>query len=442
MPTIVKMPKWGLTMTAGTVVDWISSEGDEVSEGDPMLTVETEKAVDDVPSPADGILYRIVASSGSEVPVSAPVAIILAPGESLSDDEIAALMSAASPAAAASSGGTGAVRAAREARAASRDKGGRINASPAARKLATELGINLADVEATGPGGRITSDDVERAAAESGDTGPEERDIPIGDDRHIHALLTGPRAAQPIVFLHGLGGSLGTWQIVLGGLAETHRVIGLDLPGHGASAKADPSKTDYSVEGHAAAIAESLHGLGLKNAIVVGHSLGGAVALALAEGNPGLIRAMILIDSAGLGTEIGAELLQLMAGEPGPDTARSLLELFMADQKLVNKRAIDEMAGNQLSEGGWAAQQATTNAAFSNGKQTDYSAVRVQNVSHPVLLIWGENDHVIPVDHAVHAVRSLPDAILAVLPGIGHVPQVEQPDVVTRHIDRFARSLG
>jgi pimeloyl-ACP methyl ester carboxylesterase len=131
-----------------------------------------------------------------------------------------------------------------------------------------------------------------------------------------------------------------------------------------------------------------------------------------------------------------------MAGEPGPDTARSLLELFMADQKLVNKRAIEEMAGNQLCEGGWAAQQATTNTAFSNGKQTDYSAVRVQNVSHPVLLIWGENDHVIPVDHAVHAVRSLPDALLAVLPGIGHVPQVEQPDVVTRHIDRFARSLG
>jgi pimeloyl-ACP methyl ester carboxylesterase len=438
MPTIVKMPKWGLTMTAGTVVDWISSEGDSVSEGDPMLTVETEKAVDDVPSPADGILYRIVASSGSEVPVSAPVAIILAPGESLSDDEIAALMSAASPAAAVSSSGTGGARPARESRAASRDEGGRINASPAARKLAAELGIDLAEVEATGPGGRITSDDVERAAAESGDTGPEERDIQIGDGRHIHALLAGPRAAQPLVFLHGLGGSLSTWQIVLGGLAEQHRVVALDLAGHGASDKADPSEADYSIHGHSAAIADSLKALGLKNAIVVGHSLGGAVAMTLAVENPGMVKALVLIDSAGLGSEIGSELLRLMAGHPGPDTARALLALFLSDLKLVNKRAIDDMAANQLAEGGWAAQQATSNAAFPDGQQ---AAVAVGIVSQPVLLIWGENDRVIPVQHALSAVGSFADAILTILPGIGHVPQVEQPETVIRAIGRFARSL-
>ncbi len=56
MPTIVKMPKWGLTMTAGTVTDWLRGEGEEVSAGDPLLTVETEKAVNDVEAPADGIL--------------------------------------------------------------------------------------------------------------------------------------------------------------------------------------------------------------------------------------------------------------------------------------------------------------------------------------------------------------------------------------------------
>jgi pyruvate dehydrogenase E2 component (dihydrolipoamide acetyltransferase) len=439
MPTIVKMPKWGLTMTAGTVVDWISSEGDEVSEGDPMLTVETEKAVDDVPSPADGILYRIVADSGSEVPVSAPVAIILAPGESLSDEEITALVSAASPAVAAPSDRAVGAGQAREARAASRDKSGRINASPAARRLAAELGIDLAEVEATGPGGRITSDDVERAAAESGDTGPEERDIVIADGRHIHVLLAGPRAAQPLVFLHGLGGSLSTWQIVLGGLAEQYRVVALDLPGHGASAKADPVEVDYSIPGHSAATAESLNILGLKNVIIVGHSLGGAIAMSLAAENPSLVKALVLIDSAGLGSEIGAELLRLMTGEPGPETARALLELFLSDLKLVNKRAIDDMAANQLAEGGWAAQQATANAAFPGGEQT---AVAAEQVSQPVLLIWGEDDRVIPVDHALSAVRSFPDAILAVLPGIGHVPQVEQPEAVTRAIDRFARSLG
>ncbi|CAN5530992.1 acetoin dehydrogenase dihydrolipoyllysine-residue acetyltransferase subunit [soil metagenome] len=442
MPTIVKMPKWGLTMTAGTVVDWISAEGSEVSEGEPLLIVETEKAVDDVPAPADGILYRIVAGSGSEVPVSAPVAVILAPGESLSEDELTALVSAASPAAAAPAGSGSGSKAPREARSASRDRSGRVNASPAARKLAAELGVDLADVDATGPGGRITSDDVERAASGADDAGPEERDIPIANDRHIHALIAGPHTAQPILFLHGLGGSLGSWQIVLGGLAGQYRVVALDLPGHGASAKTEPSQADYSITGHAYAIGESLDLLGLKDTILVGHSLGGAVALSLASMQPGLVRGLVLIDSAALGTEISSGLLDLMAGEPGPETARELLDLFMEDKKLVTHRAIDEMAGNQLSEGGWQAQQATANAAFAGGKQSDYSAERLEQMTTPVLLIWGELDRVIPAAHGASAVSALPDAVLAVLPGVGHVPQVEQPDTVTRYIDRFARSLG
>ena len=86
MATLVKMPKWGLTMTAGTVTDWLHDEGAEVSEGDPMLTVETEKAVNDVEAPADGVLVKIVAAQGEEVPVSGPVAIIAAPGETISEE--------------------------------------------------------------------------------------------------------------------------------------------------------------------------------------------------------------------------------------------------------------------------------------------------------------------------------------------------------------------
>src|SRR6478735_6604347 len=139
MATVVKMPKWGLTTTTGTVTDWLRDEGSEISEGDPLLTVETEKAVNDIEAPANGILLKIVAGQGSEVPVSGPIAIITAPGESLSDGEIADLIASTAPkkggaAAAKSSGGAGS---AREGRSASRDDSGRINASPAARKLAS-----------------------------------------------------------------------------------------------------------------------------------------------------------------------------------------------------------------------------------------------------------------------------------------------------------------
>jgi pyruvate dehydrogenase E2 component (dihydrolipoamide acetyltransferase) len=440
MPTIVKMPKWGLTMTAGIVVDWLSAEGAEVSEGDPLLTVETEKAVDDVPAPAGGILYRIVAAAGSEVPVSAPVAVIVAADETVTDEDLATLVREASPAAATAEAGGAAAGRTREARAATRDRGGRINASPAARKLAAELGVDLETVDATGPGGRITSEDVERAAAESGEPAVEERDLALADDRTIHALFAGPRKAQTLVFVHGLGGSLSTWQIVLGGLADEWRLIAIDLPGHGQSAKT--AGADYSIAGHAAAVAEALEGAGVRDAIVVGHSLGGAVALRLASEQPGPVRGLALIDSAGLGEEVGADLLASMAGEPGPETARALLELFMADQKLVSPRAVEEMAGNQTAEGGWTAQQATANAAFASGQQSGIDREALRSVTQPALVIWGERDRVIPVDHAYAAARTLPDAVVAVLPGIGHVPQVEAPERVTTLIRRFARSLG
>ena len=79
MPTLVIMPKWGLTMQSGTITDWIVNEGDAVSAGDPLLTVETEKAVNDVEAPADGVVLKIVATTGDEVPVSGPIAVIAAP---------------------------------------------------------------------------------------------------------------------------------------------------------------------------------------------------------------------------------------------------------------------------------------------------------------------------------------------------------------------------
>ena len=150
MPTIVTMPKWGLTMTSGTITGWSREEGDPVTEGVPLLTVETEKAVDDVEAPASGVLRKIVAGVGSEVPVMGAVAVITAPGEDLSDDDVQALV-ATSSGATATAGGT-APRVVREGRQAARDASGRVNASPAARKRAGELGVDLTTVEATGPG--------------------------------------------------------------------------------------------------------------------------------------------------------------------------------------------------------------------------------------------------------------------------------------------------
>ncbi|HLL51593.1 MAG TPA: alpha/beta fold hydrolase, partial [Thermomicrobiales bacterium] len=278
MPTIVTMPKWGLTMTSGTITGWSREEGDPVTEGTPLLTVETEKAVDDVEAPASGVLRKIVADVGSEVPVMGAVAIITAPEEVLTDDEVQALVATSSVAAAAPDGAV--PRAAREARQATRDVGGRVSASPAARKRAGELNIDLAAVEATGPGGRITSEDVERAAdaMTASAAAPRAEVVEAADGTRVAVLLAGsPDAAETIVFLHGLGGSQSTWASVLGDFAGSYRVAAVDLPGHGASDKPSTDVTDYSVAGLAGKVGEVMESLDIAPAVLVGHSLGGAV---------------------------------------------------------------------------------------------------------------------------------------------------------------------
>ncbi len=441
MATVVKMPKWGLTMTVGTVTDWLYEEGAEVSEGDAMFTVETEKAVNDVESPANGVLVKIVAPQGEEVAVSGAVAIIAAPGEVVSDEQIAALIAEASPQKKVAVAGAAGAAGGRSGRTASRDDTGRVNASPAARRLAQELGVDLAAVTATGPEGRITSDDVERTAAEANlDPTPREERVALDDGRELNVLLAGAGSGAPLVFLHGLGGSQSTWQVVLGDLVEHVRVAAIDLPGHGSSDKTIDS--DYSIGGLASAVIDAIGKLKLQKPILVGHSLGGAVALRIAIDHADAISGVVAIDSAGLADGISAELTGLMAGVAGPETARGLLELFYQDQKLVVDRGVTEMAQSQTAEGAWDAQQAVAAAAFADGRQLPAARISPASVAVPVQLIWGEHDRVLPMDHAIQALPLFADASLAIVQGVGHVPQVENATRTALLIHRFAQSIA
>ena len=442
MPTIVTMPKWGLTMTSGTITGWSREEGDPVTEGVPLLTVETEKAVDDVEAPASGVLRKIVAAVGSEVPVMGAVAVITAPGEDLSDEDVQALVTTTSEATAAAGGA--APRVAREGRQAARDASGRVNASPAARKRAGELGIDLATVEATGPGGRITSEDVERAAVAvaASAAAPRTEVVELADGTKIAALLAGPAdATETIVFLHGLGGSQSTWASVLGHFAETYRVAAVDLPGHGASDKPSPASTDYSISGIAAKLGEFLEKLELAPSILIGHSLGGATALQLALDRPKLVRALVLVDSAALGLEINDELLDRIESAPSRDEARRLLELFFEDRRFVLERGINDMHAARNAQGADDAVKAIAASAFTRRGQDLVLVDRLGELEVLLLVIWGELDRVIPSRHAVAALTALPTAWLEIMEGVGHVPQVEAAPAFAEIVKRWLPSI-
>ena len=152
MAKVIVMPKLGLTMTEGTVSKWLKHEGDTVKEGEGLFEVETDKLTNTIEASVSGVLLKIVAAEGAEVPCLKPVAVIGEPGE-----DYAALLCGAAPA---EPKAGAAAPAAPAAPAPARAPGERVLASPAAKKLAKSLGIDISLVSGTGPKGRITEEDV------------------------------------------------------------------------------------------------------------------------------------------------------------------------------------------------------------------------------------------------------------------------------------------
>ena len=158
MPVEIVMPKLGLTMTEGLIVEWRKKEGDPVTKGDILFVLETEKVTYEVEAPEDGTIGKILVKEQETVPVGALVAYLLRPGESAAAITAAP---AAAPRAEAASPAPASASAAAAAPAA--PAGGRVKATPLAKKLAKEYGIDLAAMGGTGPGGRILREDVEKA---------------------------------------------------------------------------------------------------------------------------------------------------------------------------------------------------------------------------------------------------------------------------------------
>lgn len=185
MATVIEMPKLSDTMEEGAVANWLKKEGEPVKEGEPLVEIETDKATQEYESPATGVLYKIVVKPGSTVKLRTPIAVIAKKDETVDLDSL--LKSFGKPAAAASPApapaakpaatpavarATIAVTSAQPASAphaapgpVAASAGGRIKASPLAKKIAKERGIDLARLNGSGPGGRIVLRDLEQAPA-------------------------------------------------------------------------------------------------------------------------------------------------------------------------------------------------------------------------------------------------------------------------------------
>ncbi len=169
MAVEVVMPKFGLTMTEGTIQQWFKSEGDTIKTGEALFEVETEKVLYEVEAPADGTVAKLLYAIEAVVGVGLPVAIIAEAGEEVAEVAAQYADAAAAPVAAPPEP---APVAASTTPPAAEEKRGRVPVTPAARKLAKEHNIDLSGVTGTGPRGRITREDVQKIIDSGGQAAP------------------------------------------------------------------------------------------------------------------------------------------------------------------------------------------------------------------------------------------------------------------------------
>ena len=167
MPLEIVLPQWGMGMNDGMVVKWLKKEGDAIKKGDALVEIESSKVNAEVEAPEDGALGRIVAHEGIVALVGAVLAVMLRPGE-----DPATLPPATAPRPKAGSAPAQATPAAPAAAAAPATVGPR-QVTPIARKVAQELGVDVSSVTGTGPNGRITEDDVRKAASSPTPSAPQ-----------------------------------------------------------------------------------------------------------------------------------------------------------------------------------------------------------------------------------------------------------------------------
>jgi pimeloyl-ACP methyl ester carboxylesterase len=250
-----------------------------------------------------------------------------------------------------------------------------------------------------------------------------------------------------LLLVHGMAGSCESWSPVIEPLARTHTVIAVDLPGHGNS---QPGGGDYSLGSLAAGLRDLLFALGHEHATFVGHSLGGGIAMQFAYQFPDATERLVLVASGGLGPEVSPVLRA--AALPGADlfisaTARpaqvvgSVLARGLAGLGLRPNADVAEVARGyaSLADGARrAAFLATLRAVVgTDGQRVDAADRLYLAEGLPVLIVWGERDPIIPVEHGHRAHRTIAGSDLEIFDGVGHMPQLEAPAHFVAALERF-----
>ena len=280
---------------------------------------------------------------------------------------------------------------------------------------------------------------------------------PEGPQRHVRAvpaiervevLLHGHRVmftiagqGPPVVLIHGVAGRAAQWDRTVKLLAEKHAVVAPDLLGHGESAK---PRGDYSLGAHASGIRDLLVGLDIERASIVGHSLGGGIAMQFAYQFPERCERLVLVSSGGLGEEVhpllraatlpGSEFVLPLLAHPRVLDVASVLPRALGRIGLHTGPDLTEMARGYQSLSNAEARSAFIHTLRSvidpTGQRINASDRLYLASKMPSLIVWGRRDRIIPVQHAQPAHQGMPNSRLELFDARRPLPATRRPAAV------------
>jgi pimeloyl-ACP methyl ester carboxylesterase len=254
-----------------------------------------------------------------------------------------------------------------------------------------------------------------------------------------------------LVLLHGIASTADTWSPVVAGLAARHTVIAPDLLGHGQSAK---PRGDYSLGAYASGVRDLIAALGHDRGTVVGHSLGGGIAMQFAYQFPERVERLVLIASGGLGREVhpilraatlpGSELVLALLGgawlrATGGAVGATLTRLGLRTGEDLT--GVTSGIGSLADAGARSAFVHTARAAIDAGGQRVSATDRLYLAAKlPTLIVWGGRDPIIPAEHGRAAHAAIPGSRLEIFEDAGHFPHREHPVRFVSALEDFIRT--
>lgn len=261
--------------------------------------------------------------------------------------------------------------------------------------------------------------------------------------RYTYFYAIGPKDGFPIILLHGFLSSSYAWRGVWSALAKEHRVYLIDLPGYG---KSQSSQSSYSVDSYSEFIKEFFQNIGIDKAIVVGTQMGGSIAAWFAAKYPDCVKSLVIMAAGAMGEkQTNMWLYRLVASKIIGRIAVRFFPFKLFAQRwraaCVNKEIITDdiilTYFRDFQKNGHTQTRIGLQVRASYGSKFEKFEAAMKRIEAPTLLIWGENDPLVPLSTGNRFKQSIRESQLVVIPNCGDFPHEEYPDVVSYSILNF-----